>query len=84
MSKDTANTPIIYSTNWCGYCKMAKQYLTQKDVDFVEKNIEEDADAHKELMEKIGGQFRGVPVIDIGGELILGFNRPLIDDALAK
>lgn len=82
MSKETNSTPIIYSTSWCGYCKMAKQYLEQKGVEYVEKNIEEDAEAHKELMEKIDGQFRGVPVIDINGELILGFNRPLIDDAL--
>lgn len=76
--------PIIYSTNWCGYCKMAKQYLESKDVSFVEKNIEEDSEAHAELMAKINGEFRGVPVIDIGGEIILGFDRPRIDSALAK
>ena len=75
--------PIIYSTTWCGYCKMAKQYLESKNIDFVEKNIEDDAAAHAELMAKINGDFRGVPVIDINGTIILGFDRPKIDAALA-
>jgi prolyl-tRNA synthetase len=46
---------IVYSTNWCAYCKMAKQYLGGKNVVVDEKNIEEDPEAHKELMDKIGG-----------------------------
>lgn len=63
---------------------MAEKYLTDKNVSYTEKNIEQDAAAHKELMEKLGGNFRGVPVIDIDGELILGFDRPKIDAALTK
>ena len=77
-------TVIIYSTNWCAYCKMARQYMTGLDVPVEEKNIEEDEDAHKELMDKIGGNFRGVPVIDINGDIILGFDRAKIDDSLKK
>ncbi len=73
---------IVYSTNWCAYCKMAKQYLSGKDVVVDEKNIEEDPEAHKELMDKIGGNFRGVPVIDIAGTIVLGFDRAKIDAAL--
>ncbi|MGE5309860.1 MAG: glutaredoxin family protein, partial [Sphaerimonospora mesophila] len=65
---------IVYSTNWCAYCKMAKQYLAGKEVAVDEKNIEEDPEAHKELMDKIGGNFRGVPVIDIAGTIVLGFD----------
>lgn len=75
---------IIYSTNWCAYCKMARQYLNSLDVPTVEKNVEEDEAAHKELMDKISGNFRGVPVIDINGDIILGFDRPKIDDSLKK
>ena len=75
---------IIYSTNWCAYCKMARQYMMGLNVPVVEKNIEEDEDAHKELMDKIGGNFRGVPVIDISGDIILGFDRAKIDDSLKK
>ncbi len=76
------NKVIVYSTNWCAYCKMAKQYLGSKQVSVQEKNIEEDPEAHQELMNKIGGNFRGVPVIDIAGTIILGFDRPKIDAAL--
>jgi len=79
---DNAKKVIVYSTNWCAYCKMAKQYLASKGVDVVDKNIEEDANAHRELMDKIGGNFRGVPVIDVYGTIILGFDRPKIDAAL--
>ena len=75
---------IIYSTNWCAYCKMARQYLMGLNVPVVEKNIEEDEAAHTELMNKIGGNFRGVPVIDINGDIILGFDRTKIDDSLKK
>lgn len=83
MSEDKP-TVIIYSTNWCAYCKMARQYMTGLDVPVEEKNIEEDEDAHKELMDKIGGNFRGVPVIDINGDIILGFDRAKIDNSLKK
>ena len=80
--KDNVKKVIVYSTNWCAYCKMAKQYLTSKGVGVEEKNIEDDLEAHKELMDKIGGQFRGVPVIDINGTIILGFDRAKIDEAI--
>lgn len=81
----TNDQVIIYSTNWCAFCKTEKQYLDSKGVSYVDKNIEEDADAYKELMSKLGGNdnFRGVPVSDIRGKIVLGFNRPAIDAALA-
>ena len=84
MSEETKTPVIIYSTNWCAYCKMARQYLASLNVPVVEKNIEEDQAAHQELMDKIGGNFRGVPVIDINGDIILGFDRAKIDDSLKK
>lgn len=81
----TSETPvIIYSTTWCGYCKMLKKYLDDKGVKWTEKDIEQDAAAHAELMEKIGGNFRGVPVSDVKGTIVLGFDRPSIDAALAS
>lgn len=69
----------IYSTTWCAFCKAEKQYLDRLGVAFVEKDIETDEAAHRELMEKIGGNFRGVPVTDIDGEIVLGFDRMKID-----
>lgn len=80
----TTNPVIIYSTTWCAYCKMVKQYLDDKGVAWVEKDIENDATAHEELMGKIGGDFRGVPVSDVNGTMVLGFDRPSIDAALAN
>ena len=70
----------IYSTTWCGFCKMAKEYFKAKNVEFEEFNIETDADRQKEMIDKSGQM--GVPVIDINGTIIVGFDRPQIDAAL--
>lgn len=77
MSKVT-----VYSTTWCAFCNAEKEWLDKLGVEYESKNIEDDAEAHKELLEKIGGNFQGVPVTDIGGELILGFDRPKLESAL--
>jgi glutaredoxin 3 len=74
----------IYSTSWCGYCKMAMKYLSDKGIAYTDKNVETDMEAQAELLKKLDGDFRGVPVIDIDGTLILGFDRPRIDAALAS
>lgn len=73
---------IVYSTTWCAFCKTEMQYLEKLGVNYVKKDIEEDEAAHNELMGKIGGNFRGVPVTDIDGDLVLGFDRPKIDSLL--
>ena len=73
---------IIYSANWCAYCGKVKKYLTKKGIDYIEKNIEEDETANEELMEKIGGAFRGLPVLDINGTILQGFDLPKIDAAI--
>lgn len=77
MSKVT-----VYSTSWCAFCNTEKQWLEKLGVEYVGKNIEEDEAANKELLEKIGGNFQGVPVTDIDGEIILGFDRPKLEAAL--
>ena len=74
----------IYSTTWCGFCKMAKKYLDDKGIKHTDKDIELDPAAQLELIKKLDGTFRGVPVIDIDGQIILGFDRPKIDAALAS
>lgn len=76
------NKVIIYSTPWCAFCKTEKQYLEHLGVDFVVKDIEEDAAAFEELAKKTDGRTSGVPVTDIAGELIFGFDRKKIDDTL--
>lgn len=70
----------VYSADWCGFCHMTKRYFDQQGVKFTEKNVESDAEAAIEAVEKSGQ--RGIPVIDIDGEIIVGFDRPAIDAAL--
>ena len=75
---------IIYSTTWCAFCKTEEQYLQKLGVDYVKKDVEEDKEAYEELMGKIGGNFQGVPVTDISGGLVLGFDRMKIDSLLKE
>lgn len=72
----------IYSAVWCGFCHMAKDYLEKKGIEFTEKDIEKDTAFAKEAVDKSGQM--GIPVIDINGTIIVGFDRPAIDKALAS
>lgn len=75
---------VIYSTEWCAFCKTLKQYLDSKNVEYVEKNVESDEIAREEMMQKLGGNFQGVPVADFNGEIVVGFDRKKIDELLLK
>ncbi|HLC77120.1 MAG TPA: Uxx-star family glutaredoxin-like (seleno)protein [archaeon] len=70
----------IYTTNHCPYCVMAKEFFKKNDVAYTEINVEEDEAAAEEMIEKSGQM--GVPVIDVNGEIIVGFNRSAIEKAL--
>lgn len=70
---------IVYTSNTCPYCTMAKDYLKEKGVDFEEKNVQTDAAARTELMDK---GYTGVPVIVVGGEEIVGFDKARLDTLL--
>lgn len=72
----------IYSTSWCPSCVKAKKYLNLKGIEFKEVNV---ADAHEDRLEvfKVSGQ-RTVPVLDINGEIIVGFDKSAIDKAIDK
>lgn len=72
----------IYSTNTCSYCVMAKEYFEKLGIEVVEKNVQTDHEAAKEMVEKT--HQLGVPVIDINGTIIIGFDREAIDKALGK
>ena len=71
----------VYSSNTCPHCVTAKNYLTEKGVEFEEKNVQTDPEARKELM-AMGHM--GVPVLLIGGEEVVGFDQGKIDELLAK
>lgn len=70
----------IYTTATCAFCHMAKEYFKTNDVEYSEVDVTSDPKAQDEMIQK-SGQL-GVPVIDIDGKIIVGFNRPQIDAAL--
>ena len=72
----------VYSADWCAFCHATMDYLKKKGVTFTEKNIEENMDYAHEAVQKSGQT--GIPVTDIGGDIIVGFDRPLIDAALTR
>jgi glutaredoxin-like YruB-family protein len=71
---------VLYSTPSCGYCKQAKAYFQQNKVPFTEYNVAQDMARADEMVRKSGQM--GVPVIDVNGKVIVGFNRPEIERAL--
>ncbi len=76
-AKPKAPRVIMYSTEWCGVCKKARKFMTKNGVAFVEKDIEKDAGANRELRKKsaaAGVKTGGVPVFDVGGKIVSGFD----------
>ena len=70
----------IYSADWCAFCHAAKQYMDKLGVTYGVKDVERDLEAAHEVVDKSGQM--GIPVIDIDGTIIIGFDRPKIDAAL--
>lgn len=73
---------ILYSTPTCSYCKMAKDYFKKNRIPFVEYNVAQDMRRAEEMVKKSGQM--GVPVIDINGKIIVGFNLPKIEQELRR
>lgn len=63
----------IYSTPTCHFCSMAKQFLTEKNIPFTAYDVASDAQKRTEMI-KLTGQL-GVPVIVVGGDIMVGFDR---------
>jgi glutaredoxin 3 len=75
------NTQVtIYSAPWCAFCHAAKQFLDSKKVKYKDIDVDADHKAAMELVQKTGQA--GIPVLQIGSEVIIGFNRPAIESAL--
>ncbi len=70
----------VYSTSWCGFCVQAKKYFDSIGVKYSDINVEEDQKAAEDMVQKSGQM--GVPVIEIGDKIIVGFDKPKIDLAL--
>jgi glutaredoxin-like YruB-family protein len=70
----------IYSTPFCPYCVTLKDYLKSKKVEFVDVDVSEN-EAERDEMIKLSDQI-GVPVVNIDGKIIVGFDKEQIDEAL--
>ena len=71
----------VYSTPTCPYCTMAKKYLDSKKIDYVNVDVSTDRSAATEMVSKSGQ--RGVPVIEIDGNFIVGFDKDKIDSFIS-
>jgi glutaredoxin len=74
---------IMYMTSWCPYCIKARNYLRSLDVNLIEYNIEIDKSRREEFLSKSGGS-RGVPLIDVEGIVIRGYNPDALKAAIEK
>jgi glutaredoxin len=77
----------IYGTSWCGACRAAREFLTERKIPFADKDVERDPDAARELAakaSKMGIPTDRVPIIDVRGRLLLGFDRARIEALLGQ
>ena len=70
----------IYTTPACPFCLMAKEYLTSRGIEFEEIDVSKDEKAAQEMIQKSGQM--GVPVIEIDGKIVVGFDKEKIDELL--
>ncbi len=70
----------IYTTPTCVYCKMTKQFFNDNNVEYQEADVAKDAVAREDMIKK-SGQL-GVPVIDIDGKLVIGFDQAKLSELL--
>ena len=71
----------LYVTSWCGYCKKMERSLAEKGVSFVKYDIEKDADANRRFKE-FGGA--GVPLVNVGGKIVRGYNPDYVLQLLKR
>lgn len=77
---ETKMSITVYSTPTCPWCSKAKEFFKENNVEFTDINVGENQAAAKEMVEKSGQM--GVPVIDLNGEFIVGFNEPKLRELL--
>lgn len=77
----TTKKVILYTTPTCVYCKMAKEFFAKNNITYEERDVAVDMQAREEMMQK--SHQLGVPVIDIEGEIFVGFDRDAISHALS-
>ncbi len=75
---------VIYATHSCGFCHALDSWMKDNDIEHEMKMIDTDAEAQKELLEKLDNNFQGVPVTFIKDQMVLGFDRNTITEILRE
>ncbi|HEX3698212.1 MAG TPA: glutaredoxin family protein [Polyangia bacterium] len=87
LAPGTKPVVTVYGTSWCGACRAARQYLSERKIPFADKDVEQDPAAARELAEKaakLGIPTDRVPVIEVRGRLLLGFDQARIEALLGE
>jgi len=71
---------IIYTSPTCPHCQQAKNFLEEKNIEFENYDVTSDQDKAEEMKEKSGSM--SVPVIDIDGDIIVGFDKEKVKEKL--
>ena len=77
---ESTHRVLAYTAPGCSWCVRVKQYLRQRNVRFREVDVSRDAAAARDLARRTGQM--GVPVVEIDGDLVIGFDKPRIDRLL--
>lgn len=78
---------IIYGASWCGACRATAAFLRDRNIAFVERDIERDSGARRAMLRAAnaaGVRATGIPVIDFRGTIIAGFNRAALERAISR
>ena len=71
---------LMYTTPTCVYCREAKEFFKEHNVEYEEKDVVQDEQARNDMIQKSGQM--GVPVIDVNGEIIIGYNKKKLVELL--
>lgn len=74
-------TITVYSTPTCPYCKLVKEFLKEKNLPYNDVDVSADGEAAKQMV-KLSGQM-GVPVVDVSGQIIVGWNKNALEEVVA-
>ncbi|MCE5198986.1 MAG: glutaredoxin family protein [Armatimonadota bacterium] len=72
----------VYSTPTCPYCRQAKEFLQERGVAFTDLNVATDLEARNAMVQK-SGQL-GVPVIEVDGNIVIGFNKSKLEELISQ
>ncbi len=78
---------IVYGASWCSACHQAEAYFKKRGIVYIEKDVEKDAGADEEMRSKLkraGLRGGSIPVIDVRGHILIGFDARSVEDALGS